>query len=555
MSARLISAFLIVHLVHCVHLVHAENADALTAQVDALFEKWDKPDSPGASLAIIRDGAIIYKRGYGMANLDHDIPNDPSTVFHVASISKQFTAFCIALLQEEGKLSVNDDVRKYISELPDYGHKITIRHLIYHTSGVRDQWELLQLAGWRMEDIITQQDVLDLVLRQQELNFAPGEEYLYSNAGYTLLAEIVRRVSGKTLREFADERIFQPLGMTSTHFHDDHGEVVKNRAHAYTPATGGRFRINIPGFDTVGATSLFTTVEDMAKWDQNFYEKKIGSEETHRDIRFSGALNNGLAINYGYGISFFDYKGLPTLGHGGADAGYRSHYIQFPEQEFSVVILCNVPLNPQGIAMKIADLYLADQMKEEAPAGEGSEGELPKFSDDERERFEGTYRNPETRGIWRISSYQDELRASGLGITTPLVPAGDGRFQSDRPSPNFHIEFTLENGKASAAKLTWDHGRAESLEALAPPDPSANPDDFAGVYESQEVRAIYEIVKDGTKLKLRRIKNTDTVLQPRFKDQFTSALLTLEFERDASGAVNGMRVSGGRVRNVLFKKR
>ena len=238
--------------------------------------------SPGCALSVIKDGQIIYKRGYGIADLDHDIPINPETVFHVASISKQFTAaarsFCSC---RNDKFSLDDDVHKYIPELPDFGVPITIRQLTYHTSGLRDQWELLGLAGWRYSlDLITDDDVLELVSRQKELNFKPGDQHVYCNTGYTLLAQIVKRVSGQSLREFTARRIFIPLGMKNTHFRDDHAEIVKHIAYGYIDASGSNgYRLSVTNFDTVGATSLMTTVEDLARWDDNFYHPRVGGPE------------------------------------------------------------------------------------------------------------------------------------------------------------------------------------------------------------------------------------------------------------------------------------
>jgi CubicO group peptidase (beta-lactamase class C family) len=229
----------------------------LHGRVDNVFAKWDYTASPGCALSVIKDGQIVYKRGYGMADLDHDIPISSETVFHVASISKQFTAASIVLLAQQGKISLDDDVHKYITELPDFGVPITIRELIYHTSGLRDQWELLGLAGWRYSlDLITDDDVLELVSRQKELNFKPGEQHVYCNTGYTLLAQIVKRVSGESLREFTAQHIFIPLDMRNTHFRDDHAEIVKHIAYGYIDGDGGNsYRLSVTNFDTVGATS------------------------------------------------------------------------------------------------------------------------------------------------------------------------------------------------------------------------------------------------------------------------------------------------------------
>ncbi|MFO0985337.1 MAG: serine hydrolase domain-containing protein, partial [Planctomycetota bacterium] len=208
----------------------AAPSDVSSDQVDRLFARFDKPDSPGCAIAVVKDGQVVYEHGYGMANLDDGVPITADTVFHVASVSKQFTSFAVALLADQGKLSLDDDVRRYVPEVPDFGAKITLRHLMHHTSGLRDQWSLLMLAGWRLEDVITESDILDLISHQRELNFPPGERHLYCNTGYTLLAIVVQRVSGRSLRAFAEDEMFEPLGMTSTHFHDDHRMIVKHRA-------------------------------------------------------------------------------------------------------------------------------------------------------------------------------------------------------------------------------------------------------------------------------------------------------------------------------------
>ncbi len=245
----------------------ATNATAtendLGPKIDALFTEHDAWDRPGLAISVVRDGDLQYARGYGCANLEYDIPITPATVFHVASVSKQFTSFSIVLLAEEGKLALDDDVHKYLpDDVPDFGPTITLRHLMSHTSGIRDQWALLAMAGWRLDDVITREHILKLMRRQQDLNFEPGAEYLYSNMGYTLLAEVVAKVSGQSFREFTAERIFKPLGMTHTHFHDDHEEIVPNRAYSYAP-DGDGFHKSVLSYANVGATSLFTTAEDL----------------------------------------------------------------------------------------------------------------------------------------------------------------------------------------------------------------------------------------------------------------------------------------------------
>ena len=251
-------------------------ADPAPAAIDKLFATWDKPDTPGAALAVVRDGKIVYSRGYGQANLEYGVPNAPSTIFHAASLSKQFTGLCIQILAQEGKLSLDDPVKKFVPELAVEGPPITIRHLLHHTSGLRDQWDLLTLAGLRLDDGITENDILGLLWQQKQLNFQPGDEDLYSNSGYMLLGLIVRRVSGQSLAAFAQERIFTPLGMKSTRFQESYGTLVKGRAYSYQRNRDGSYRYLALSFSNTGATSLMTTVEDMALWNNNFDEPRAG---------------------------------------------------------------------------------------------------------------------------------------------------------------------------------------------------------------------------------------------------------------------------------------
>src|SRR5688500_16593639 len=295
-------------------------SDTRVAKVDEIFKVYARPDSPGCAVGVYKDGGVLLTRAYGMANLDHDVPLTPRSVFHVASVSKQFTAAAILLLAQDGKLSLDDPIQKHVKELADFGEPVTIRHLLNHTSGIRDQWDLLGLAGWRYSrDLITDDDVLQLLARQKDLNFGPGERHLYSNSGYTLLAVVVSRASGKTFREFTTERIFKPLGMTSTFFRNNFNEVVKGQAYGYA-RSGPDFRLSVTNFDTAGATSLMTTVDDLAKWHANFDTPVVDGQPMLEALLTRGVLTDKRPIDYAFGISHGTYRSVPTVSHGGADA-------------------------------------------------------------------------------------------------------------------------------------------------------------------------------------------------------------------------------------------
>jgi CubicO group peptidase (beta-lactamase class C family) len=340
-------------------------SDGLTSKVDAVFAQWDRPDSPGAALAVVKRGKVLHARGYGMADLEHDAPITPHTVFHVASVSKQFTAFGIVLLAEQGRLGLDDAIDLHLKEVPDFGRRITIRQLILHTSGLRDQWDMLQMAGWRMDDVITQGQILRLVTRQRELNFDPGSEHRYCNTGYTLLAEIVARVGGEPFPEWMRAHVFEPLGMGRTQFYDDHERIVKDRAYSYKPAGRGAYKKSVLNYANVGATSLLTTAEDLACWVANLGEPRVGNERTMARMCERGKLGNGDVIDYACGLSVDEYRGLRRIGHGGADAGYRSYVGWFPDQDLGVIVLSNLAsFDAAGRAMDVARLYLGDLMKQ-----------------------------------------------------------------------------------------------------------------------------------------------------------------------------------------------
>ena len=540
----------------------APGADkAISAKVDEVFARFDKPDSPGCALAVIRDGQIVYKRGYGMSNLEYGVAISPPSIFHVASISKEFTAMAIAMLAQQGKLSLDDDVRKYVSEVPDFGERITIRHLIHHTSGLRDQWSLLEMAGWREDDVITEGDILDLISRQKALNFKPGEEHLYSNTGYTLLAVIVKRVSGQSLREFADANIFKPLGMTRTHFHDDHSMIVKDRTSAYQPRTSGGLKISIPVFDTYGATSLFTTVEDMAKWDQNFVDKKVGGDAVLEQMLSPGVLNNGKKLTYAFGLSLGEYKGLKTVGHGGSDAGYRADFVRFPDQRFSVVCLCNLSTsNPSMLTRRVADVYLADQLKQPAvqakPAAAPPEAGLLKLTEQELSSKTGVYTERKTETTIRLEMKDGKLTAA-MGPGFPLAPLTKDSFKvvgapaavTFEGTANGHPQRMLVLNDGEKEPLVFEYVEASTTLS------AASLTEYSGVYYSDELDTRYTVIVKDDKLVVRRRKFEDMKLTPKTSDEFNLAIGgSIKFIRDSQKRVAGLELNAGRARRLRFSK-
>ena len=338
--------------------------DKLNDKVDRIFAEWNTTSSPGCALAVVKDGRIVYEHGYGMANLELGMAITPQSVFDIGSVSKQITAMAIILLAQDGKLSLDDDMRKYLPEIPDYGSRITIRHLLHHTSGLRNYDDLFDLEGIPEADLTTDRDAMDLIVRQKGVNFKPGEEFLYSDTNFFLMSQIVKRVTGQTLRQFAQERIFGPLGMTSTHFHDDHTMIVARRATGYAPHKGGGFEIDMSNFEQLGDGSVMTTVEDLYKWEHNFDDPLVGGREAIHQLTTPGTLNNGQPIPYGMGLFIDRYRGLNWIHHSGEWVGYRAALSRFPDQHFSTLITCNCvgSMNPMTMAKQVADVYLANEL-------------------------------------------------------------------------------------------------------------------------------------------------------------------------------------------------
>ena len=444
----------------------AQRTGTIISAVDAIFAPWDETGSPGCALGVVEDGEFIYERGYGFANLDWDIPSATDTVFYVGSVSKQFTAAVIALLAEEGTVDLDENIRVYFPEIRRYAQPITVRHLVHHTSGLRDIYTLMSLAGIRLEDVFTDEQAIELIAAQRETNFEPGSEYLYSNSGYFLLAQLVERASGKTLREFAEERIFAPLGMEDTHFHDRPSHIVDRRAISYQDsdvdfdnyiATGHReFQVSYLGnFDKVGAGGLYTTVRDLLLWDRNFYSGDVGGRPFLDLIHTRGALNDGSQLTYAFGLTVDEYRGLKTVSHGGSMMGFKAAYLQFPEQRLSVITTCNLgSINPMPLAQQVADVYLEDQLALALPSRtnvqrSNSSTASDPFSNHELVAFAGTF-------------YSDEL-----DVTYELAVENGQLWLRLRNTPP-RLLRKLEDGLARAGtwNLTFEHDVGEIASAF-----------------------------------------------------------------------------------------
>ncbi len=328
------------------------------AAADRIFARWTNA-TPGCAVGVAVGGKTVLAAAYGMADLEHDVPNTVDTIFEAGSVAKQFTAMAVLLLAKDGKLSLDDPARKYLPELPDYGAPLTIRHLLNHTSGLRDWGSLAGIAGApRTTREYTHAHVLDIVSRQKALNFPTGTQWSYTNTGFNLSAVIVSRVSGMSFAEFSTARIFAPLGMTRTSWRDDHTRVVKGRAIAYASASGG-YHMDMPFENVHGNGGLLTTVGDLLKWNENFVTPVIGDGALVTTQMTAGRFNDGRPLEYGLGLFVHDYRGVRNINHSGSTAGYRAHLNRFPDRHTSVAVLCNVATgDATRSANLVSDLFL-----------------------------------------------------------------------------------------------------------------------------------------------------------------------------------------------------
>jgi CubicO group peptidase (beta-lactamase class C family) len=525
-------------------VVFAQVAPA--SKVDQIFSLYDKSGSPGCSLGVVRDGEFVYRKAYGLANLELGVPLSPQSVFYMGSVSKQFTAASVVLAAEQGYLSLDDDVRKYVPELPDYGHVITLRQMIHQTSGFRDFYTLLGLSGHDAADFNSPEDIFKIVVRQRGLNNVPGDEWIYSNTNYFLLGIVVQRATKKSLAEFAAENIFKPLGMSHTLFYDDHTLVVPGRVAAYDVGPHDGFRVDwSTTFSVVGAGGLMSSVDDLLLWDRSFYANRLGKGTLVQELQTPGVLNDGNKISYAMGLVLGKYRGLPMVEHGGALFGYRTEILRFPEQKFSVICLCNIASAvPENHARKVADIYLAGKLKPEASALK----RLGNESFPDPATFAGKYLDPRTHLMYTFTASNGNLMAWGA----VLIRINANQFydlQSDVIA--FDSSQGVMHAKLDIGQETYFSGsKVEELHLGEPVLAS-----YTGRFRSTELDTAYSLSEDKGTLTLRNGDKPPQKLAPIAKDEFDAGDFgRLVFEHDSGGRVPGFRVFTQAARGIAFKK-
>lgn len=530
--------------------------DSRLAAVKALLEPWNAPDRPGVAVSVMRNGQALASVTVGSADLEQSIPITRVSVFHAASLSKQVTAFAILLLEQDGKLSIDAPLARYVPEAAGLGN-ITLRHLLTHTSGLREQYTLLGAAGWRLEDLLTDQQALALILAQRANNAAPGAAYQYINSDYTLLAEVVRRVSGKAFGAFCRERVFTPLGMVHSRFQEDVGELVPGRVQSYRRNTGGYSRA-ILSYATTGATNLQTTAEDLSRWADNLQTGRVGGIQAVRRMEERGVLLDGTVNAYAMGQDLHRYRGWDAWMHGGRDAGFRSFLLRVPKAGLSVAVLANVAdFDSARIASAIADIYLiglpGDRPQPNVAPRRSSRAKLAGYVGT-YELFPGVILTLGTDGKQLFLTPGENRKPVPLPALSPTV------FQLDAKS-GLTIEFP-PSIPGKAPHLIYRVGLDGIIEAkrvnLAPFAPEAvKLPDFAGRYYSAELKAEYDLLVIDNRLVARSARREDIRLTAYQPDTFSSSewfFQRLRFDRDADARILGFRLSGVYADDIRFER-
>ena len=531
-------------------------ADARLLQVDQIFSAQDTGETPGCVAAASRDGEILFERAWGMANLELGVPLTPESVFYAGSVSKQFTDAAIALLALRGELDLEDDISRWFPEL-QYEQRITVSDLVYHTSGIRDYFELLDLAGWPDRAYINNAISLEVLTHQTDLNFEPGSMHLYSNSGYMLLAELVQRAGGQTLREFAAAEIFEPLGMEHSQFEDDYRTIVPHRAGSYGQRADKSWFRFLKAFDGVGSGGMLTTAHDLLIWNENFTRAQVGGPEFNELMLTRGVLTTGEILSYAFGLDHGEYRGAPTVSHGGSLKGFRTALTRFPEQGFSVAVLCNFAnANPCGYANQIADVFLADELdaiaEEARESGEELAEEVFILDSELLERYAGLYDLDGDVVVIDLPGSRLRIQASG-GRRSPLAALSETRFRV--MATGDLAEFTVD-AQGEVSTLTLEMG-GRRISAPRLPDYAPSERDLAayeGEYFSEELQVLYRMSLNDGQLAVRVRAEDKGALDPFQPDVMLSGLGTFRFERDSRGAVSGFRLDAGRVRDVAFSK-
>jgi CubicO group peptidase (beta-lactamase class C family) len=525
----------------------APDQTKVVAGAERGFEKVFKGvtmPAPGCAVGVSLNGEMVFEKAFGLAEMEHNIANTPQTIFESGSVAKQFTAAALVLLQQDGKLNLDDPVRKYIPELPDYGAPMTIRHMLNHTAGLRDWGSVMALTGaGRGDRVVTQDLAFDVMIHQKALNFKPGAEYSYSNSGYNLAAIIVERVSKQKFAAFLDERLFKPLGMKNTSIRDDYTRIVPGRAQAYSrDGNNAPWRLNMPFMNVYGNGGLLTTVGDWIKWNAMLDSKSLGTPLVDA-LETRGVLNDGRKIAYALGLEVSNYKGLKDISHGGATAGYQTFLARYPDQKVSVAVLCNGTSPSAGdLAGVITDEIFGPYPATPAPA-------VVQLPEEQLKKYVGLWRNVKTHTPGRFVLQNGVLRFGN----TQVRPQADGSFLAGNSKLTFSLD--IKDGTPVFVEAVDSEGEVTQFIAEKQWTPTAvELQTLAGDWYSEDAGATFTFAVEGDKAFIRQRPATKLALQPLYQDHFTFQGYITWVTRDAAGKVDKLHVGVPRMRDMPFSK-
>ena len=517
-----------------------------------VFAEWNRSDRPGGAVVVVKDGQVAFRKNYGLANLEWNVPVDDRTVFDAVAIARPMTAMAVAILEEQGLLSADDKVSRHIPEWPAALQDVPVRHLLFQTSGVRDWRVALAAAGWRPADLVTTDNLLWLVGRQREAEFAPGSLFKESETNYDLLAEIVRRATKRSLSDWTWENLFRPLRMTRSFFAERVREPIENRAQAYIYSPKGGYRQNADNIDVAGSGGFFTTADDLGKWLINLGNPKAVAPTVAAKLLSSGTLADGASSPYGYGLKQDEFHGLRRLQASGQQGGYSATLQYFPDQKFGVAILCNWVsgwVDPQRDAGGVVRIFLGDAWRDEAPAPALKIRKKIKPTWTLMRQYAGVFRF----GFGSLLTVRAEaggLTLQGLGNSPiPLEPDRSDGFAM--PFPGARVDFKRGNDGRIARLILDLFGDVTDAPFIVLVRPTAGElADFAGVYQCPELEARYTVSLQDGKLWLSHPRLGRVVLEPEAQDHFTCGLSP--FRLIAFGRDDGRRVTGFKAEDLSF---
>ncbi|MDA3883991.1 MAG: serine hydrolase [Candidatus Delongbacteria bacterium] len=547
--------------------VNAQISERQIGQIDSLFIDWNTPNHPGGSIGVMKDDKIVFSKSYGLASLEYLVPNSTETIYNIASVSKQFTAMGIVLLDIQGKLSIDDDIRKYLTDLPDFGETITIRHMLHHTSGLRSLHAMLGLAGWRSDDLRTNEDNYRFMKMQKDLNFKPGSEFMYCNTGYMLMVKIIEKVTAEKFPDWMKKNIFEPLGMNQTYVEDQYNRVVTNNATSYNINSDGNYLRAVEYWGYTGSGNMHSTTNDLLKWLNNFNAPQSNWEEPFKQMKTLDKLNNGSDNSYAFGIFINKYLGPDIIQHGGSIGGFNTYVGTCPEEKLSIVVLTNFSSSSCGSkASQIYGILLpAEEEKEEEKVDADNSQPVKKnylvkqidLSNDELKKYESSYWNDEENYTRKIYLKNDTLRYFRSSTSeSPIVPIGNDEFQMLNVSVDLRVKFII-NGKLKSMIVTVDDGEPISSQGFEPRTMTTKDLlSYTGKFYSPELETTYDVFLENGTLFCHHSRHGEFEMKVLKSDVLESEwpMALTKYKRDKKGEVTGFYVSNGRVRNLWFEK-